>query len=185
MDFDVIVVGAGMAGLSAAFELQQLGLAVLVLEARDKVGGRVETDYEFTQHPIERGAEFVHGENVITWELIRRLGLHTLSALEDENNLFIDAAADKALEIDGYPDRQDLKLTLLKVASQEGTCISLGTDASPLATGVYRFRVGGSEACRYIERANPEFYVCSGATKLGQTNIGVRLKTFAPAEAGS
>ena len=47
MDHDVIVIGAGMAGLSAAFELQQLGLAVLVLEARDKVGGRIDTDYEF------------------------------------------------------------------------------------------------------------------------------------------
>ena len=92
MDFDVIVVGAGIAGLSAAFELQRLGLAVLVLEARDKVGGRVDTDYEFTHYPIERGAEFVHGENVVTWELIRRLELHTRPALEDENNLFIDAA---------------------------------------------------------------------------------------------
>ena len=92
MDHDVIVVGAGMAGLSVASELRALGLDVLVLEARDKIGGRVDTNYEFTSHPIERGAEFVHGENVVTWELIRRFGLHSLAALEDDNNFFIDVA---------------------------------------------------------------------------------------------
>jgi monoamine oxidase len=92
MDCDVIVVGAGMAGLSAASELRALGLDVLVLEARNRAGGRVDTDYEFAPHPIERGAEFVHGENVVTWELIRKFGLQTLSALEDDDSLFIDAA---------------------------------------------------------------------------------------------
>jgi monoamine oxidase len=92
MDHDVIVVGAGMAGLSVASELRALGLDVLVLEARDKIGGRVDTNYEFTSHPIERGAEFVHGENVVTWEPIRRWGLHTLSALEEDDNFFIDVA---------------------------------------------------------------------------------------------
>jgi len=81
-----------MAGLSVASELRALGLDVLVLEARDKIGGRVDTNYEFTSHPIERGAEFVHGENVVTWELIRRWGLHTLSALEEGDNFFIDVA---------------------------------------------------------------------------------------------
>jgi monoamine oxidase len=81
-----------MAGLSAASELRALGLDVLVLEARNKIGGRVDTDYEFASHPIERGAEFVHGENVVTWELIRKLGLQTLSALEDDDSFFIDAA---------------------------------------------------------------------------------------------
>jgi monoamine oxidase len=92
MDCDVIVVGAGMAGLAAASELRALGLDVLVLEARNKIGGRVDTDYEFASHPIERGAEFVHGENVVTWELIRKFGLQTLSAFEDDDSLFIDAA---------------------------------------------------------------------------------------------
>ena len=92
MDHDVIVVGAGMAGLSVASELRALDLDVLVLEARDKIGGRVDTSYEFTSYPIERGAEFVHGENVVTWELIHRWGLHALSALEEDDNLFIDVA---------------------------------------------------------------------------------------------
>src|SRR5258705_8800860 len=59
---DVIVVGAGAAGLAAAGELGRSGLSVIVLEARDRVGGRM-----FTQHDpvsgaaIEMGAEFIHG----------------------------------------------------------------------------------------------------------------------------
>ena len=44
--------------------------------------------------------------------------------------MFAEAARlDKALEIDCYPDRQDLNLSLLKIARQEGVRISLGTDA--------------------------------------------------------
>ncbi len=58
----VIVIGAGMAGLAAASELARSGFAVTILEARDRLGGRV-----FTQRdpnyggPIELGAEFIHG----------------------------------------------------------------------------------------------------------------------------
>ena len=59
---DVIVIGAGAAGLVAAAELVGTGLSVIVLEARDRIGGRIFTlnDVE-QQFPIELGAEFIHG----------------------------------------------------------------------------------------------------------------------------
>ncbi len=48
----------------------------------------------------------------------------------DWERVFAEAARlDKAMEIDGYPDRQDLKLSLLKLARKSGVRISLGTDA--------------------------------------------------------
>jgi monoamine oxidase len=57
---DVIVIGAGVAGLKVARDLTHAGLRVLVLEARDRLGGRVWTRH--TAHgPVELGAEFVHG----------------------------------------------------------------------------------------------------------------------------
>jgi monoamine oxidase len=60
---DVIVIGAGAAGLMAARVLRQHGLSVNVLEAGDRVGGRVRTLYDTNAGvPVELGAEFVHGE---------------------------------------------------------------------------------------------------------------------------
>jgi polyamine oxidase len=56
----VIVIGAGMAGLAAARELVARGASVLVLEARDRVGGRVWTDRSLG-FPMERGAHWIEG----------------------------------------------------------------------------------------------------------------------------
>jgi monoamine oxidase len=59
-DPDVIVVGAGLAGLAAARELMRLGHRVLVLEARDRVGGRVWTR-SLGGAPVDMGAGWIHG----------------------------------------------------------------------------------------------------------------------------
>jgi len=75
---DVLVLGAGVAGLAVANALVDTDLDVLVLEARDRLGGRTFTDRQFAGFPVELGAEFVHGEHVATWEWIERLGLQTV-----------------------------------------------------------------------------------------------------------
>src|SRR6266852_1286399 len=73
---DVLVLGAGAAGLAAARDLSHAGLHVTVIEARPRVGGRV-----FTVHdprspvPLELGAEFIHGESAETLPLARAAGL--------------------------------------------------------------------------------------------------------------
>jgi monoamine oxidase len=77
MDVDTLIVGAGAAGLAAARELHDAGERTLVLEARDRVGGRAWSSYDLAPHPVELGAEFVHGENVVTWTYLQRYGLHT------------------------------------------------------------------------------------------------------------
>lgn len=73
----VLVLGAGLAGLAAARDLRDAGHDVVVVEARERIGGRVWTDRTFADHPVEFGAEFVHGDRVATWPLIERLGLRT------------------------------------------------------------------------------------------------------------
>ncbi|MEM7117780.1 MAG: FAD-dependent oxidoreductase [Chloroflexota bacterium] len=62
----VVVVGAGLAGLTAAFELQQAGFRVTVLEAQDRVGGRVRTIRDgFSEGQYaEAGGEFIDGRRV-------------------------------------------------------------------------------------------------------------------------
>jgi monoamine oxidase len=67
---DVLVIGAGAAGLTAARELSTAGLKTVVLEARDRLGGRIFTDHSLG-FPVELGAEFVHGRSPDMFELIR------------------------------------------------------------------------------------------------------------------
>lgn len=67
---DVVIIGAGVAGLAAAKELQRAGLEVRVLEARDRVGGRVWTVFNDYCHPVEMGAEFIHGRPSEIFEII-------------------------------------------------------------------------------------------------------------------
>jgi monoamine oxidase len=68
----VIVVGAGAAGLAAAVELARAGVSVTILEARNRVGGRMFTQRDpVFQAPIELGAEFIHGLPPEIWEPLR------------------------------------------------------------------------------------------------------------------
>ena len=75
----VLVIGAGVAGLSAAYHLRLAGIEATVLEARDRIGGRVWTDREFAGIPVEFGAELIHGRSaeVNTWDWVEKLGLRT------------------------------------------------------------------------------------------------------------
>lgn len=73
---DVVILGAGASGLAAAEHLLRAGLRVTVLEARDRVGGRVATVPDpVTGTPLELGAEFVHGEPERLRKLARRARL--------------------------------------------------------------------------------------------------------------
>jgi monoamine oxidase len=73
---DVIVLGAGIAGLTAARRLAVSGLRVRVVEARNRVGGRI-FSRNTGEEIVELGAEFVHGKPPVLWELIEEAGLET------------------------------------------------------------------------------------------------------------
>jgi len=72
---DAIVIGAGIAGVTAARELQRAGRSAVVVEARDRIGGRVYSVRDFCGDPVEGGAEFVHGVRASTWPEVRAAGL--------------------------------------------------------------------------------------------------------------
>ncbi len=74
----VIIIGGGAAGLAAARTLSAEGVAVTLLEARDRLGGRMHTIRSQERNlPIELGAEFVHGEENTTWEYVEAGKLRT------------------------------------------------------------------------------------------------------------
>ena len=79
--YDVLVIGAGAAGLIAASELAHAGRSVLVLEARDRIGGRIWTRTEpELEVPLELGAEFIHGRAEVTRALLADSGKAAIPA---------------------------------------------------------------------------------------------------------
>ncbi len=95
---EILIIGAGAAGLMAARELLRKGKAVTLIEARDRAGGRIHTVNENGfQMPVEYGAEFIHGKLPITFKLLKQAGLKPVAvegemirekddALEQEKN---------------------------------------------------------------------------------------------------
>jgi len=73
-DYDVAIVGAGAAGLIAARELADAGSSVVVLEARNRIGGRILTREDVPGAPLELGAEFIHGSAEVSFALLREAG---------------------------------------------------------------------------------------------------------------
>lgn len=75
---DVVVIGAGFAGATAARELTAKGLSVRVLEARDRIGGRVWTS-SFAGEQVEMGGTWVDRKQKHVWAEIERYGMSIVS----------------------------------------------------------------------------------------------------------
>jgi monoamine oxidase len=73
---DIVIIGAGAAGLMCARELSKDGRKVVVLEARSRIGGRIHTvmDEKFPL-PVELGAEYIHGDLPVTKRLLKEAGV--------------------------------------------------------------------------------------------------------------
>lgn len=84
---EVVVVGAGLAGLSAARQLVGEGLEVVVVEARDRVGGRTENGF-LAGVPLELGGQWVGPGQEVILGLVEELGLETFPTWTAGENLF-------------------------------------------------------------------------------------------------
>ena len=82
-DATVAVVGAGLAGLAAARVLAGAGVDVVVIEARDRVGGRTERGHTADGVPVELGGQWIGPTQNRMYELVAELGLETFPTFND------------------------------------------------------------------------------------------------------
>jgi monoamine oxidase len=147
-DTDILIIGAGGAGLAAAAELARSGRRVLVLEARDRIGGRM-----WTQHlpdlaaPIEYGAEFIHGRAPTTMAILRRGGRTAIEStdthfwlhdgeLAARNDFFHEVQ--RAMRGSGALEKQDLSFDAF---------LERSTALSPEARRYAKMMAEGFDAC--------------------------------------
>jgi monoamine oxidase len=105
---EVLVLGAGMAGLGAARALADGGAEVTVIEARDRIGGRTHTSHLWPDLPVDMGASWIHGTegNPLT-ALARKVGL-TLTPTTYDRSVTFDATGREVPFI--KPAKRALKL---------------------------------------------------------------------------
>jgi protoporphyrinogen oxidase len=93
MPRSAVVLGGGVAGLTAAVELLSRGWRVTILEAKDRLGGRVHTVHH-GKIPVELGAEFVHGNDPALADLIRQARL-SIQKVSEENRWLKDGRLER------------------------------------------------------------------------------------------
>jgi len=149
---DVVIIGAGAAGLSAARDLTARGFQCVVLEARDRIGGRIHTVRDpATTTAIELGAEFVHGEAPITRRLARdgQLTIYDVvgDRLQSNHGGFVHLA--------NYWDRLDKVLRLLNQRRTPDRSFAAFLAERPGGNRLARERALASQWVRGFQAADP------------------------------
>lgn len=96
---DVVVVGAGFAGLAAARQLDSAGISVIVLEARDRVGGRACTEF-VDGVPLEMGGQWIGGRQHRIKALAEEVGVEMISTHQDGRNVLYEGGIRSVYEQD-------------------------------------------------------------------------------------
>ena len=75
MKHNIIIIGAGLTGLLLTYRLKKQGIPALILEARDRVGGRIYTHSSVNETPIEMGATWLGQQHTALVKLLQELSI--------------------------------------------------------------------------------------------------------------
>jgi monoamine oxidase len=154
---DVIVIGAGVAGLAAARRLKSQGASVLILEARNRIGGRVWTDNSMPGVPLDLGASWIQGTvgNPIT-SLAHSFNLRT-SPTDFENIALYDPAGRRLGNAEVARIETNFRSMLQRVEKLRDAMQREGREDISLQTGFERVLAGRNLADR--ERSELNFAI--------------------------
>lgn len=127
IETDVVVIGAGVAGLTAAHRLRQSGREVVVLEARDRVGGRVKSDLS-NGFLVEVGGQWVAPDQERLIALIDELGLETFARYRHGDEIYIDRAGTRIRHATDLPPLAAGTLAEIERLSEELDVLSKEVD---------------------------------------------------------
>ncbi len=116
---DIIIIGAGAAGLYAAMELSRKGKKVTLLEAREKTGGRIRSIAGNFSKPMDAGPEFIHGDLPITKSLLKKAG----SEFYKHKGEFYRSREGKIVETDEMTEGWDRLMKELKRLKKDVTLV--------------------------------------------------------------
>ncbi|MFY9713838.1 MAG: FAD-dependent oxidoreductase [Microbacterium sp.] len=129
--FDTIIIGAGMSGVTGARMLADAGRRVLVLEARDRIGGRMHTDRS-AGFAVDLGASWIHGiTDSPLWDLVRTLGIPTIEFTVGS----FQAGGRPIDNFDGEGEPMDAEATERWVADVESADLALTDEIARSAPG--------------------------------------------------
>jgi monoamine oxidase len=149
---DVVIIGAGAAGLAAARDLAEHGVSTVVLEARDRLGGRIHTIRDpATTTPIELGAEFLHGEAPVTRRLAREAGLTVYNVVGDR----FQSHRHGFIQLSNYWNRLDRVLRLLDAHRDPDRSFADFLAERPGGRGLAQARALASQWVRGFQAADP------------------------------
>ena len=150
---EVIIVGAGLSGLSAAYYLKKKGIVALVVEARNRWGGRIETvQAAGNGTPVEMGATWFADKHTHLMRLLKELELPFYKQYQKGIGVFETDASQEA-QLFQVPDSEEASFRIMGGTSKlvDALVQHVGRDRIVLDTPI---------ETKYLDKSNRIIYTC-------------------------